>query len=121
MKGQGRDIQKSKASPARAVATVDPAKEEIWESGKKLLEAEGKTREAAGKFIGMLCKEYGQILVLAAVRDCAKATPVVASEWLVARCQERRAKSANRQESLEQRNLEVARSWTEQKGANGPD
>jgi len=59
--------------------------------------------------------------VLAAVRDCATATPVVASEWLVARCQERRAKSANRQESLEQRNLEVARSWTEQKGANGPD
>lgn len=84
---------KSKASPAVAVAakTADPAKDEIWRTGVGILRAEGKTNDAARSFLGMLCKDYGQVLVLQAIRDCERTVPAQPSAWLKARCQERRA------------------------------
>lgn len=90
--GTGRELKtpRSKASTADAVAGTDPVKDEIWRTGRAILEGEGKSRDAAGSFLGRLCKDFGQVLVLQAVRDCHAATPAKASEWLIARCQERR-------------------------------
>jgi hypothetical protein len=60
--GKGRDVTgrdiKSKASPP--AARIDPAKDEIWKTGKALLEAEGMDRDHAGSFLGKLCKDYGR-------------------------------------------------------------
>ena len=95
-------------SPRRG---ADPVKDEIWTSGRTLLEGEGKSRESAGSFLGKLCKDFGQVLVLDAVRDCVKATPAKPSEWLVARCQERRANAGNKQVGLEKRNRHAVSGW----------
>lgn len=103
-KASGTDGEPSKA---------DPAKDEIWRTGRGLLEAEGKTREAAGSFLGKLVKDYGQKLVLDAVRDCHATGPASPSAWLVARCQERR-QPANRQEALERRNAEAVRRFLDE-------
>lgn len=83
---------------------TDPAKEEIWRTGKAILAQQGDSMDSAGSFLGKLCKDYGNLLVLQAVRDCAATTPAQAKEWLVARCQERRAQSGNKAAALEQRN-----------------
>lgn len=116
----GRDVtgrddvnSRSKTSPARAAAAKppDPVKDEIWQTGKAALEGEGMTRERAGSFLGKLCKDYGQVLVLQAVRDSVLAKPAKPSEWLMARCQERRSRAANKQESLEERNRNATAGW----------
>lgn len=118
--GKGRDVtgrddvnSKSRSSPAGAAAAKppDPAKDEIWRSGKALLQDEGMSKERAGSFIGKLCKDYGQVLVLQSIRDCVTAAPAKPSEWLIARCQERRAKAVNKQESLEERNRQATAGW----------
>ena len=70
-------------------------------------------RERAGSFLGKLVKDYGQKLVLDAVRDCAAAAPAKPSEWLVARCQERREVKGG---GLFERNLQVAREWASKQG-----
>lgn len=94
--GNGRDVTgrdgtskpRSRASTAGAVA--DASKVEIWKTGREMLKAEGKNDESSGSFLGKLCKDFGQVLVLQAVRDCNAITPAKPSEWLIARCQERR-------------------------------
>lgn len=89
---------------ARGARAVDPVKDEIWRLGKALLIAQGETKDTAGTFLGKLCKDYGQMLVLEAVRDCVRMTPAEAKAWLVARCQERRAQAGNKQTAIETRN-----------------
>lgn len=103
-------LRSESAPGAPPKVPTDPVKEEIWRTGRELLVGEGMSRDRAGGLMGKLCKEYGQVLVLEAVRDCAKATPAKPSEWLVARCQERR-KPVNRQAALESRNAAVAATW----------
>lgn len=101
-----------KTKTAGAVAPrSDPAKEEIWKTGRAILQSQGASTESAGSFLGKLCREYGQILVLEAVRDCEAASPAEAKAWLTARCQERRALSANKQASLEARNAAAGERW----------
>lgn len=85
-------------------APLDPVKDEIWRTARTILEAQGVPMDAARPFLGKLCRDYGTLLVLDAVRDCALATPAEAKGWLVARCQERRAQSGNKSAAIEQRN-----------------
>jgi hypothetical protein len=99
-------------------AAPDPVKLEIWQTGRLLLETSGLSRDAAGSFLGKLCKDYGQKLVLDAVRDCARATPVAPQEWLVARCQERRDNKPNKQVLLEQRNRAAAEEFLRAEDSN---
>jgi hypothetical protein len=106
--GQEEDI-KRKDSPGKPDA--DPIRAEIWKTGRTILEGQGDSRDGAGSFLGKLCKDFGQKLVLDAVRDCARATPAEAKAWLIARCQERR-NSGGKQSQLEARNAAVAANWT---------
>jgi len=110
VKGQGREGTvkgngtTSPGNGSGAKSPVDPAKAEIWKTGRAILERQGATQEGAGTFLGKLCKDFGQMLVLDAVRDCAAASPVEAKAWLTARCQERRAQSGNKSSAIEARN-----------------
>ena len=105
-----REDKKKDTTPTGVGArTADPVKDEIWNTLRPLLYAEGKSKETAGSFIGKLLKDFGRLLVLQASRDCAREAPLVPSEWLVARCQERRSAGANKQLGLEERNRETAR------------
>ena len=69
------------------------------------------SEDRAGSYLGKLVKDYGQVLVLNAVRDAVATTPAKPSEWLQARCQERR-KPQSKQAALEARNAAVADRWT---------
>jgi hypothetical protein len=139
------------ASPAVAGAThapprtkakgkADPVRDEIWRLGKDVLMAgEGGllSQERAGSVLGRFVKDYGQKLVLDALRDCAKAAPIKPIEWLTARCQERRRDApegtlaamngglgANKQQILEMRNAAVGDAWLAKqraKRSNGSD
>lgn len=95
-------------NPAAAKAArnppIDPVKDEIWKTGRQILAEQGSSRDAAGSFLGKLCKDFGQLLVLDAVRDCAATTPAEAKAWLVARCQERRELAGNKSSAIEARN-----------------
>ena len=62
-------------------------------------------------------KDFGQKLVLDAVRDAARTTPAEAKAWLMARCQERREAGGNKQAALERRNQESVEQAM--RGANG--
>lgn len=93
----------------------DPLKLEIWTSGKALLEAQGLDTKAAGDFLGRLCKDYGNLLVVEAVRDAVRVTPAEAKAWLVARCQERKP---NKQEALEASNRAVVEEALKQHGTH---
>lgn len=115
VKGQGQGLVPLPSGNG-AAARSDPVKDEIWKSGRTLLEGQGVGKAEAGTFLGGLCKEYGQKLVIEAVRDAVKATPAEVKGWLVARCQERRA--PNRQTALEDRNAAAARAALEE--PNGP-
>lgn len=115
VKGQGSG-KPSPGNGSGAKPPTDPVKDEIWKTGRAILESQGLNREGAGSFLGKLCKDYGQVLVLDAVRDCAMTTPAEAKAWLVARCQERRAQSGNKQAQLERRNLAAAEAFVPQEG-----
>lgn len=106
VKGQGQGIDKHSAAGAAAKPS-DPVKDEIWKTGKAILIAQGESRDTAGAFLGKLCKDFGQLLALDAVRDCAKTTPAEAKAWLIARCQDRRALAGNKSAALERRNHEA--------------
>jgi uncharacterized protein YdaU (DUF1376 family) len=103
-------ITKEKRKNGAAAPPSDPEREEIWQTGKAILQGQGESREVAGSFLGKLVKDYGQKLVLQAIRDCSAVTPASAKEWLVARCQERRSMS-NKQTALEARNAAAAAEW----------
>lgn len=100
-KGMERKGEEGNGKEKPAAVAADPTKREIWEIGKSLLGND------SGSFLGKLCKEYGQILVLQAVRDCASNSPAEPKAWLVARCQERRASSGNKSLAIERRNHEA--------------
>ena len=85
----------------------DPMSDAVWGEGTALL---GEAKDARS-FLGKLCKEYGQRLVLQAISDAQSAIPAEPRAWLVARCQERRAISGNRQVALEERNAAIAANW----------
>lgn len=68
------------------------------------------TREAAGSFLGKLCKDHGQKRVLEAVRDADRDPKADVKSWLVAACQER--VQTNPQQRLEAHNRAVADAWT---------
>lgn len=108
--GEGKGQLLVKTSPPSG-AKPDPVKLEIWQSGKALLAGEGMSEERAGSYIGKLVKDFGQVLVLEAVRDATQTTPAKPSEWLMARCQERR-KPVSKQAALEARNAAVAAAWS---------
>ena len=82
----------------------DPVKEEIWKSGRALLEGQGVDSKAAGDFLGRLCKDHGTLMVVEAVRDAVRVSPAEAKGWLVARCQQRKP---NAQEALEANNRAI--------------
>ena len=120
LKGQGqRDlIPEPSGSGGKPRTPADPVKDEIWKTGRELLEGKGESRAAAGSFLGGLVRDFGQKLVLDAVRDAAVSSPIEPKGWLTARCQERRSTNGSKQATLEARNKAVAENWAAQQQEN---
>ena len=85
-------------------------KAELWSAGKSLLRA-GKMPEAqCGTFVGQLVKNYGDDIVIEAVRGAVLTQPADAPSYLKATCQRLAGerKPTNRQKALESKNRDVA-------------
>lgn len=75
-----------------------------------MLEGQGVGKSQAGSFLGKLCKDHGDGIVLEAVRTAAVKRPADVSTYLVGLCQHLagQRRHLNRQETLEANNRDVA-------------
>lgn len=96
-------------------------KVELWAAGKSLLESQGMPKAQCGSFVGKLVKDYGDAIVIDAVRAAVVARPADAAEYLKATCQHAagQRQRPNKQEALEQRNRAVAAEWVAEMQAKG--
>lgn len=99
-------------------------KDELWHAGKSLLHAggEGLPLRQCGSFVGKLVKDYGDQIVIDAVRAAVVTRPADPVEYLKATCMRAKGQrgAVNRQEALEQRNRNVADEWAAQ-GQGAPN
>ncbi|MEN9923965.1 MAG: hypothetical protein RL268_91 [Pseudomonadota bacterium] len=100
-------------------AVADMTKAELWSAGKSLLEQAGLPKAQCGSFVGKLVKDYGEAVVVDAVRSAVAAQPADPVEYLKACCQRSagQRQPVNKQIALEQRNRAVADEWLAQQGA----
>lgn len=70
--------------PPKRVA--DLTKDELWASGKSLLTQAGMPPKQCGSFVGKLVKDYGDAIVIDAVRAAVVARPADPGEYLKATC-----------------------------------
>lgn len=97
---------------------ADLTKDELWKAGKSLLSGAGMPPAQCGSFVGKLVKDYGDLIVVDAVRAAVVARPADPAEYLKATCMRTAGQRAplalvNRQEALETRNRQVAQEWAE--------
>ena len=96
-----------------AKPAADLTKDELWKAGKSLLEQSGMPKAQCGSFVGKLVKDYGDVIVVDAVRSAVLARPADPVEYLKATCMRTAGQRTpvNKQEALEQRNRSVADAW----------
>lgn len=87
-------------------------KDELWSAGKSLLSAVMPEKQC-GSFVGKLVKDYGDQIVVDAVRAAVVTRPADPIEYLKATCQRAagQRQPVNKQEALEQRNRQIAAEW----------
>ena len=96
-----------------AKPAADMTRDELWTAGKSLLEQAGLPAKQCGSFVGKLVKDYGDLIVVDAVRAAVVARPADPVEYLKATCMRSIGQRApvNKQEALERRNRSVADAW----------
>lgn len=117
---------------------AEMTRDELWSVGKSLLQQAGMPKAQCGSFVGRLCKDYGNDIVIDAVRATCVARPADPAQYLKAICMRAAGQRgagptagthtpglvapANRQEALEQRNRSVADAWAAEvpEAANHP-
>jgi hypothetical protein len=62
-------------------------KAELWTAGKSLLASQGMAKAQCGSFVGKLVKDYGDAVVIGAVRAAVVKRPPDVAEYLVGICQ----------------------------------
>lgn len=99
-----------------AKSPTELTKDELWKAGKSLLSQAGLPAAQCGSFVGKLVKDYGDQIVVDAVRTAVTTRPADPVEYLKATCMHAAKQRApiNRQEALEQRNRNLAADWAAQ-------
>lgn len=64
----------------------DFTKAELWSAGKSLLRTAGMPEAQCGSFVGKLCKDYGDAIVIDAVRTSVVQQPADPASFLKAEC-----------------------------------
>lgn len=86
----------------------DLTKAELWAAGKSLLSAGGMPEAQCGSFVGKLCKDYDDAIVIDAVRETVVKQPGDPASYLKSACQrlagERSAKPAGKHAGFEKLN-----------------
>lgn len=99
-----------------AKPAADLTKDELWTAGKSLLEQSGIPRAQCGSFVGRLVKDYGDVIVVDAVRSAVLARPADPVQYLKATCMRAAGQRhpVNKQVALEQRGQRVVDDWASQ-------
>lgn len=71
-------------------------KDELWKAGKSLLSQAGLPAAQCGSFVGKLVKDYGDAIVIDAVRGAVVARPADPVEYLKATCMHAAGQRANK-------------------------
>lgn len=66
---------------------ADMTKTELWNVGKSLLAEQGMPKSQCGSFVGKLVTDYGDAIVIEAVRATCLTQPADAASYLKAACQ----------------------------------
>ncbi|MDB5975181.1 MAG: hypothetical protein JWR07_1941 [Nevskia sp.] len=90
-----REEEEKRKRDSEAIASggeppADPAamtKAELWKAGKSVLAEQGMPADQCGSFVGKLCKNWTDAVVIEAVRATVVKRPADAAEFLVATCQ----------------------------------
>lgn len=92
-----------------AKSAAELTKDELWKAGKSLLAEAGLPKAQCGSFVGKLVKDYGDVIVIDAVRAAVYARPADPVEYLKATCMTSfgQRKKPNAQEALEAANQAV--------------
>jgi hypothetical protein len=83
---EGEGNSEANASAAGAAVGGISTKDELWAAGKSLLMQSGMPKSQCGSFVGKLVKEYGDGVVIDAVRSAVLARPADPAEYLKATC-----------------------------------
>lgn len=113
-------ISDADASGAVAAGPVPRTpKQEIWAIGRRVLRQGGMKESACGTFIGKLVKDYGEPIVLDAIRSAAFTQPASPVEYIKAACMRNsgQRQPINKQEALEARNRAVGDDWLREQEA----
>lgn len=119
-KGEGKGTEPSSVPDGTGGAAAGDSatltKDELWKAGKSLLSQAGLPAAQCGSFVGKLVKDYGDLIVVDAVRAAVVARPADPVEYLKATCMRAAGQRApvNRQEAIEQRNHAGAEAWAAQ-------
>lgn len=111
--GQG-DYSVTNVTGGDAAKTPEQlTKDELWSAGKSLLVESGMPPKQCGSFVGKLCKDYGDQIVIDAVRTAVVTRPADPAEYLKALCMAAKGQRlpVNKQEALERRNGAIAGEW----------
>lgn len=93
-----------------SMSPEEMTKMEIWRTGRAMLSAQEMPKSQVGTFLGKLCHDYGNQVVLEAVRAAAVERPADVASYLKATCMHNAGQRTrpNRQEALEANNRAVA-------------
>jgi hypothetical protein len=105
----GTDAGASGNSPTEK-STGQLTKDELWAAGKSLLMQAGMPKAQCGSYVGKLVKDYGDQIVIDAVRTAVVERPADAASFLKATCQTLAGQRTrpNKQEQLEAKNRQIA-------------
>lgn len=109
--GNSEAIASGADAPPKSPA--DMTKDELWSAGKSLLMAADMPKAQCGSFVGKLVKDYGDAVVIDAVRAAVVARPADPAEYLKATCLRMAGhrSTPSKQDALEARNRAVADAW----------
>lgn len=83
------DSSTSVANATDAPSASELTRAELWAAGKSLLSEQGMPVKQCGTFVGKLVKDYGEVVVVEAVRTAVVMRPADAASYLKATCQAR--------------------------------
>ena len=88
--GEGDSSVPDGTGGAAAKSAAELTKAELWAAGKSLLAEQGMPKAQCGSFVGKLVSDYGDEIVIEAVRATVVARPADAAEYLKGCCMRRR-------------------------------
>lgn len=77
--------------PATPKTDAELTRAELWSAGKSLLREQGMPQAQCGTFVGKLVKDFGDEVVVEAVRAAVVERPADAATWLIAACKRGKA------------------------------